>query len=246
MKLKIFRHLVQLVAVAFLIAPIYYTDTIWYGTFLSADLLGLFLTDPFTALEITLASKTFHQTLFLSIVPLVVMGLVLGRVFCSFVCPLNLVFELIPYPKIFHHKNRFLPLYAAGVFLLIALIISYPVFNAISPVFELQRAILFGFGVEAVIIALVLIAGFIWGRKAWCQTLCPIGAVYGVLGLKRLVNVRVDHSKCKHCGKCTKNCTMATSPDAHSLAHDFVCTNCGDCISSCPNGAVSYKVGWGK
>ena len=56
--LKMRRHVIQLLILALLIPPVYFLDVYWFGTYISADLAGVALTDPLTALEITLAGRT--------------------------------------------------------------------------------------------------------------------------------------------------------------------------------------------
>ncbi|MBO4511466.1 MAG: 4Fe-4S binding protein, partial [Victivallales bacterium] len=98
------------------------------------------------------------------------------------------------------------------------------------------------FGVELVLLLLVAGAALVWGQKIWCHTLCPLGALYGLLGAKRLLKVRVEESKCTHCGKCAAVCSMGTAPGRESLADNMLCTNCGDCIDVCKEGAISFSM----
>ena len=81
MKLKVIRKIIQIFFLVILLLPIWYTDLLWYGTYISADLMGLELTDPLTALEITLAGKSLWLPLLVSALPLTVVALLLGRVF---------------------------------------------------------------------------------------------------------------------------------------------------------------------
>ncbi len=220
----------------------YFADVIWYGTYISADFAGLELTDPLTVLEITLASRTLWMPLIISAIPLILAAILMGRVFCSYICPLNFLLELLPIKKKRNLNTHFMPLAALAIVLILSLALALPVFNTVSPVFALMRMLLFGAGIEIALLGIILIASVIWGTKIWCRTLCPLGAIYGLLGRWKRLSVRVDTSKCIHCGKCSAVCTMGTTPVKNDWPHAFSCTNCGDCIDACEEGAISYTL----
>ena len=243
MRIKIFRRLIQITSLIILLLPIWFTDLIWYGTYISAELVGVDLTDPLTALEITLASKTIWTPLIISALPLTIVAIIFGRIFCSYICPLNFLLELLPVKRKKILQTRILPIVALGIVLVLSAILAVPVFNIASPVFALMRVLIFGVGLEIILFAAVICAAFIRGQKIWCRTLCPLGAIYGLLGVKRLLKVSVDKSKCINCGRCEKICSMGTSPLKNSFADNFLCTNCGDCIDSCPKKALTFKRG---
>lgn len=240
MKIKIFRRLIQITALIILLLPIWFTDLIWYGTYISAELVGIDLTDPLTTLEITLASKTIWTPLIISALPLTIVAIIFGRVFCSYICPLNFLLEILPVKRKKILQTRILPLVSLGIVLVLSLILSVPIFNTASPVFAFMRMMIFGVGVEIILLALVIGAAFIWGQKIWCRTLCPLGAIYGLLGVKRRFAVTVDKNKCINCGRCEKICSMGTSPLKKDFEDAITCTNCGDCVDICPKKALNF------
>lgn len=239
-KIKWLRKLIQIIALIILLLPIWFTDLIWYGTYISAELAGVDLTDPLTTLEIILASRTLWTPLIISALPLTIAAILFGRIFCSYICPLNFFLELIPLKRKKILQTKLLPAVALAIVLVLSAILAVPVFNVASPVFALMRVLIFGVGVEIILFALVIGAAFIWGQKIWCRTLCPLGAIYGLLGIKRRLAVTVDKDKCINCGRCEKVCSMGTSPLKNSFEDACTCTNCGDCVDACPKKALSY------
>ena len=81
MPVKIIRKIIQIFFIIVLLLPIWYVDLFWYGTYISADLLGVALTDPLTALEITLAGRSLWMPLMVSALPLTVAAVLGGRLF---------------------------------------------------------------------------------------------------------------------------------------------------------------------
>ena len=240
--MKLRRRLLQIIALIILLLPLWFTDLIWYGTYISADLAGFALTDPLTTLEITLASRSIWLPLIISTIPLVLIALIFGRLFCSYICPLNFLLELMPVKKKKVLTTRTLPIVSLGIVLILSLILSLPVFNAISPIFALMRMLLFGIGIEIILLGLIVIAAIIWGQKIWCRTLCPLGAIYGLLGYRRRLVLNINENKCIHCKKCEKVCTMGTAPGRENFEDACLCTNCGDCIDVCHKDAINYTL----
>jgi polyferredoxin len=83
------------------------------------------------------------------------------------------------------------------------------------------------------VVLAIVAGGFIIGNL-WCRFVCPTG---GLLELIRRVAVfRIYKTDaCNDCDRCLNVCEMQTRPD------EINCTNCGDCIGSCPVDAI--KIG---
>jgi ferredoxin len=75
----------------------------------------------------------------------------------------------------------------------------------------------------------------------WCVTMCPGGALYGLLGYFRLLRVKLKQSRCTECGICRPLCEVSIDPVVES--DGIECTNCGVCIRHCPEKALRYSVG---
>ncbi len=94
----------------------------------------------------------------------------------------------------------------------------------------------------------VLIVFYAWcGGREWCNTICPVGSILGLVSRFSLFRPVIDKSKCISCGKCVKKCKSACiDGNAHKIDMSR-CVVCFDCIGNCSEGAIKYKfVGWGK
>jgi len=223
------------------------------GTLASSRLFGVALADPVAALEATLASGRVWGPLLLAAGLVVAVYLVLGRAFCAWVCPLGTLLEwaarLIPRRREARWLERVRPEVILAILLAGSLLLGIPLFQLLSPVNLVLRGLLFGLGLEALLLALVLGVDVALGRKAWCRHFCPLGAFYGLLGRVALLRVRLDRSACNKCGACVARCPMGAGVLAGAVAgrgpaeaKPELCTRCGGCGGGRPSSGVAYGV----
>ncbi len=226
------------------------------GTVWSSLIFGLDVTDPLAATEAVAAGKTIYLPLLLSILPLAIVTLLLGKVFCSWICPANLLFEItgklrgllrfaeIPPAEVkFSPANKYV-LLAVG--LLIAAIVGLPIFALIYPPAALSRLLhgwIFGTPITGVLVVIGVIVVFelLVSPRWWCRVMCPGGALYGLIGWPRLWRVKLDAGRCTHCRKCEPACEPGLDPVTES--HGIECDNCGECVKACPEQALRFSVG---
>ncbi len=226
------------------------------GTVWSSLVFGLDLTDPLAAAEAVAAAKTIYVPMLFSILIPVVVTLLLGKVFCSWICPANLLLEItdkfravlrfaeLPPPEVKFSRGGKYVLLAVG--LVIAAIVSLPIFALVYPpaVFSrLLHAWVFGTALTGGLIVLGLIVVFelLISPRWWCRTMCPGGALYGLIGWPRLLRVKLRGDRCTSCGKCEPVCQLGLDPVTQS--DGIECDNCGECVRKCPEQALHYSVG---
>lgn len=76
--------------------------------------------------------------------------------------------------------------------------------------------------------------------RSYCNTVCPVGTILGLVSRFALLRVRFDKNKCCNCSLCAKNC-KSSAIDFKSGTIDYSrCVVCGDCIEVCAFDALSF------
>ena len=101
-------------------------------------------------------------------------------------------------------------------------------------------------GLAPVVVAaltLIVLAILAWRNgRTYCNTVCPVGTLLGLLSRFSLFRPVIDTSKCNGCGLCARNCKSACiNPKEHSIDYSR-CVVCFDCINKCHKGAISYTM----
>ncbi len=218
---------------------------------------------PLGALQNALASSQKRVPYYVFGI-IVLYGILFGRWICGFLCPFGLIQELlhkIKTPKI--KKSSVTRVFSYLKYVILALFtIILPLIYAfrdfplpafckyICPAGTLEGAIglLANSANEKLlsmlgplftwkfVVLMVIVIGSIFMYRFFCRFLCPLGALYGLFNKISLVGIKLDKPKCTDCGMCRAKCKM----DIRHVG-DMECISCGECISSCPTGAIRYK-----
>ena len=93
----------------------------------------------------------------------------------------------------------------------------------------------------------VLLAGLVaWKGRLVCNTVCPVGALLGMLAQRPAFRIAIDPAKCVKCGLCAGACKALCLDGKNQVADDSRCVRCFDCIGACPKGAISFRPAMGK
>jgi ferredoxin-type protein NapH len=236
----------------------------------SAQFGPVSMTDPLAFFESAIARKHISTVLFLGAILPILITLIFGRVFCSWICPVGFFLELtdklrglVALLEIkslnvrFKTRTKYVVL---GIGLLVALLGSVPVLGYIYPpaiagrefhslvfgLFDRAESGRFGWSVEGfswVIWVLVAIAAFevLISRRWWCRTVCPGGALYALMGSERRVRVQLNEPNCTGCVACVQACPMSLNPMKGKIGQE--CDSCGLCVAACGDDALDYGFG---
>ncbi len=253
MKWLILRRICQLGILAiFLLGPL---AGIWIlrGDLAGSRLFGFLpLGDPLTLFQ-TMAAR--HWPAFTAIIGVVIVIafylLVGGRVFCSWVCPVNLITDTAAWLR------KKTPLKTAGTFspnlrywmlglvLLAALLSGMTLWEDVNPANVMARSTIFTMEDALWMGGALFLAGLLI-RGGWCR-ICPTGALYSLLGRFSLIKIRIqDLDKCDNCRACYEVCpepqvlVKPLQEDTSTVVASGQCSNCGRCIDVCPHSIFRF------
>ena len=96
-------------------------------------------------------------------------------------------------------------------------------------------------------IALVTFSMFIgltvlvaWRGRLYCQTICPVGALLGLVSRFALTRIRLTQTACTSCKRCERTCRAGCIDAARKTIDYSRCVVCFDCLTVCPTSALRY------
>jgi len=263
-KWLLLRRISQLIILSlFIFSP-------WLASFIEIDLVKgnlassltldvLPLTDPYVLLQSVIAGHWPLVSAFLGAIIVTVFYLLVGgRVYCSWVCPINIITDTAAWLRerlkikggiIINRNTRF---WLLGFTFLVALSTASLAWELINPVSIVFRSLVFGIGLAWGMILAIFLLDFAVSRRAWCGHLCPVGAFYSLLGHVRFLQIDAfQRDACNNCMDCFIVCPeqqviklplKAKQPEISSLIRSSQCTNCGRCIDVCAEDVFKFNL----
>ncbi|AEH46069.1 periplasmic nitrate reductase NapH [Thermodesulfatator indicus DSM 15286] len=230
----------------------YFQISFIQGWYQSLSIGKLWFVSPLEGFESILISKTIYLPLLIALLWPVLLASFLGRVFCSWICPISFLSELQErLLKVFKFKRKrdliILPRRTIWFTLIgdviLAMILGAPIFVFLSPPGlvgrEIMMAVFFHtLAIEGIVILLVLFMNF-FTRRFFCRYFCPLGGMLAFLGSKRSLRIIRDKDSCKECRMCERVCPLGLSP-LKDESKDVYCWNCGDCLDACRFKALRF------
>jgi len=253
----IMRRLIQISLMLLYIGGNYWGWNFIQGNLSSSSLFGIIpLSDPYAALQMFAAGAIITTNLALgALIITVFYMLVGGRVFCSWVCPVNIITDAANYLRKKLEFNtiqkkqpasRNIRYWVLGLSLVLSYILGITAFEFISPISITHRAIIFGLGLGWAAMLMIFLFDLFILKNGWCGHICPLGAFYAGIGKVGLIRVDHNEEKCTACMKCKEVCPenqvlfMVSKESLQVL--DGECTNCGRCVEVCDDDALNFSI----
>lgn len=251
-KWLLLRRLSQIMIISlFMIGPVAGFSILKGNLSSSLVLETIPLTDPFIFIQMMAAGFWgIAQTAIIgAVIVAAVYFIIGGRVYCSWVCPVNIVTDTAHWVrrklgiKTKMHLTKNLRLWVLFMVMALALLTGTLAYESVNAVSLLHRGLIFGMTFGWVLIAAIFLFDLFIMRHGWCGYVCPMGAFYGLIGQASLVRVQASkRGQCDDCMECFEVCPepQVISPALRgekkkisSVITSGACTNCGRCIDIC-------------
>lgn len=228
-------------------------SSLWFGQ--------LPLADPLVLLQSALAGQRPTAAGWIGAgLVLAVAAVLAGRLYCAWVCPVNLVTDAAEALRralgwrgaLLPRADRRLRLVVLALVLAASAAAGTLAWESLNPITHAVRAVAFGlWGAGAAALGAVLACDLLLLRRGWCGHLCPVGAFYALVGRWGRLHVRAARAAaCTHCGDCFVTCPepQVIAPvlraGAVTLAiTDADCLRCGRCIERCGEQVFEFGLG---
>ncbi len=185
----------------------------------------------------------------------IVFAVLLGRVFCGFICPLGFLQDIAHEARQALHIEgislnerlyailRFIKWIVLTLFIGLSFVggnfCDFCPAVTVSPLFNGMKLSLFFSGFAMV---LVLVSAF-FKRRTFCN-ICPMGYILGLCHKISLFKLKKDCTACTECGACYEACPMGIKSIFTEREKEDItttdCLMCGECVRRCPeNNALS-------
>ncbi len=214
----------------------------------------------------------------------IVLTLIFGRIYCSSVCPLGTLQDVIAWVRkkvirqrpLRYTKARNILRYSILTLVIISIFFGFslllnlfdpysnfgrlmanlvrPAFllggNGIAGILEKQDIFWFSktdfkslqFASITFASGFLLLVGWmsVFYGRLYCNTLCPVGALLGLVSKLSFYKIKLDKHACNSCGSCSKVC-KAQCIDVKAKTIDYSrCVSCFNCLGVCPSDGVLF------
>ena len=255
----ILRRISQLGILALFLAGPWFGIWIVKGNIASSLTLDVLpLSDPLVLLQVFATGHLPEAAALIGgLIVLAFYFLVGGRVYCSWVCPVNIVTDLAEWVRrrlkikgsaYLSDKTRY---WLLGAILVVAAVSGSIAWELVNPVSMVYRGLVFGMGLAWGVVAAVFLLDVFVGRRAWCGHLCPVGAFYGLVGEGAILRVAAQRrEQCDDCMDCFAICPehqvikpalKGADKGIGPVIMSGHCTNCGRCIDVCARDVFEFS-----
>ncbi len=210
----------------------------------------------------------------LTVIIVLLLTLIFGRVYCSLLCPLGIWQDIVNRSASFfrsrkkrryrftkaHNYLRYTILTAAAVCLVFSF--TLPILWLDPYALSGRMAVNLGKPLVSLIsgsqyapwsLAAFLVSAVIFltitllaffRGRLYCNTICPAGTMMGLISKISMFRIQIDTAACTHCKLCGTVCKCGCIDCNSSFIDNSRCVVCMNCITACRRGDIHYRFAW--
>ena len=257
MKYLIARRVSQIGIMALYLAAHLWGVKILEGNLSSSLLLGTVpLNEPFVVIQMFVAGSLITMDIFLgALIITIFYGVIGGRMFCSWVCPINLVTDAANLlrrklgmqdiqKRVYMSRN--IRYWVLALSLVLSFMMGLTAFELVSPISILHRGLVFGMGFGLSAVLIIFFFDLLVHENGWCGYVCPLGGFYSLIGKFSLLRVKHNVDNCTECMKCKEVCpekeVLFMVTKFSETVKMGACTLCARCIEVCDDDALNFSI----
>lgn len=184
-------------------------------------------------------------------------ALILGRLFCGWICPAGGVQEAV-----FRINEKRIKkgniikwiLWVPWIATIVLLAIRNKGYSTIEIAYNTMYGIsisdIYSFITYLCVLFLIVLPGLLVGKRSFCHHVCwmaPFMILGETIGRKLKfpqLQLKADKGKCIQCHLCTKNCPMSLEVEEmieKKRVYDKECIKCLNCIDICPKNVIKLE-----
>ncbi|MBQ9827579.1 MAG: 4Fe-4S binding protein, partial [Lachnospiraceae bacterium] len=205
-----------------------------------------------------------HMIAFYVLGTLMLVGTLVGRLVCGFLCPFGFIQDLlykIPVKKIKPAPGadryfRYIKYFILFIFVLMLPVVWINAFEIPTPFFckyicpagtleggiphvlmnESLRKMAGALFNWKLLLLIFFVVGSVFISRFFCRYFCPLGAFYAIFNRISFYSMALDKEKCIDCKKCESICPMGV--EVTKKINTGECIRCGKCKAGCPADAI--------
>jgi len=208
------------------------------------------------------ALNPIHPAATILVVIALVMALALRKGFCSLVCPIGFLSELLARFGRWSFGRNFRPwkwvdiplrslkyvlmaFFVVSILLMSQAALAQFIASPYNRIADVKMGLFFtDMGRVGIIVTGSLALASVFIQGAWCRYLCPYGALLGLFSWLSPTRVTRVAANCIDCNRCDTACMARLNVSASATVHSPECTGCLDCLAVCPvQDALVLKAG---
>ena len=183
------------------------------------------------------------------LIVLLVITLIFGRIYCSVLCPLGILQELLmlmltPIKKLIKRNEPFIQKHYKFSYMLAAVCFGGLLGGTAVIIRHFDPYSVFGnamsFGIYGILFISLLAVLVFFKNRFFCSNICPIGALLGWISRCSMFKIRINPDICVRCAKCAQNCPMGCIDFKNGSVNNETCIKCFNCLGTCHRGALTY------